>query len=230
MNATLLSVIVPVLNEEGIIQQTIAHLKELSVDVPTEIIIVDGDPGGSTIRSIGLSDTVKTMTGPCGRGPQMNAGATAASGAILLFVHADTRLPADGIKAVVDACCAPHIAGGAFSLGIDNKDRIYRWIETWANFRSTLAKVPYGDQAIFIRKSVFARIGGYAEIPIMEDLDMMRRLKKGGYTISLIKKPVCTSARRWETQGLVYCIIRNNLLSGLFYAGVDVSVLKRFYG
>jgi rSAM/selenodomain-associated transferase 2 len=230
MNTPLLSIIVPVLNETGIIQRTVAHLREVSGDVPTEIIIVDGDPGGSTISGIAHSDTVKTITSPCGRGPQMNAGAKAASGAILLFVHADTRLPADGIKAVAAACSAPQIAGGAFFLGIDNKKRIYRWIETWANFRSALAKIPYGDQAIFIRKSVFARIGGYAEIPIMEDLDMMRRLKKGGYTISLIKKPVRTSARRWETQGLVYCIVRNNLLSGLFYAGVDASVLKRFYG
>ncbi len=230
MNVPRLTIIVPVLNETEIIQRTIAHLADVSGDILTEIIIVDGDPGGSTIRDIAHSDTVKTMTGPCGRGPQMNAGATAASGAILLFVHADTRLPADGIRAVLDVCCAPHIAGGAFFLGIDNKKRIYRWIETWANFRSALVKIPYGDQALFIRKSVFARIGGYAKIPIMEDLDMMRRLKKGGYTISLIKKPVRTSARRWETQGLVYCIVRNNLLSGLFYAGVDASVLKRFYG
>ncbi len=224
-----ISIIVPVLRESGIISRTVAHLVRAAEGCSAEVIVVDGDPEGSTIRHVTISEKVRTMTGPCGRGPQMNAGAKAASGALLLFVHADTRLPEGAIRAVLDTCLHPDIAGGAFLLGIDNQQRIYRLIEVWANLRSRLVKTPYGDQAIFIKKRVFEDMGGYAHIPLMEDLDLMERLKQGGYKIALIRDAVRTSSRRWEKQGVAYGILRNNLLSGLFYVGVDPFVLKRFY-
>lgn len=227
--APTVSIIVPVLHESGIIHRMVTHLRAASRNGRAEIIIVDGDPEGSTIRHIAPSDRITTLAGPCGRGHQMNTGAAAATGAVLLFVHADTLLPPGGIQAAVDACGRPDIAGGAFSLGIDNQRRIYRLIESWANLRSRLVKTPYGDQAIFIKKRVFEDIGGYANIPLMEDIDLMERLKQGGYKITLIKQAICTSSRRWEKQGVAYGILRNNLLSGLFYAGVDPFVLKRFY-
>lgn len=222
------SIIVPVLNESAIINRTADHLLSVSGAYNAEIIVVDGDPAGSTIREI-TAKHIKTMKGPRGRGPQMNAGARAASGGIFLFVHADTYLPPDGVRAVVHACRRPGIAGGAFLLGIDNKRRIYRLLEAWANMRTALLKIPYGDQAVFMKKSVFEAIGGYARIPLMEDIDIMRRLKRGGYTIDVVKKPVLTASRRWEKEGLLYALLRNNLLSALFCAGVDASVLKRFY-
>ena len=234
MDTPHLSIIVPVLNEQAIIGRTVDHLLAAGKDVPAEIIIVDGDPTGSTIREIRLQygkdqETVKTIVGPKGRGPQMNAGASAAAGRVLLFVHADTRLPERGCQLVLDTLRRPDIAAGAFSLGIENGRRIYRLIETWANIRSAVLKIPYGDQAIFIKKRVFEDIGGYAGIPLMEDIDIMRRLKKGGFKTALIREAVYTSARRWENQGVIYGIIRNNLLSWLFYAGVNPSVLKQFY-
>lgn len=234
MDAPHLSIIVPVLNEPAIIGQTVAHLLAVSRGVPAEIIIVDGDPSGSTVKAIRPEsgrekEKIKTLVGPKGRGPQMNAGASAASGRVLLFVHADTRLPERGCRLVLDACNRTDVAAGAFLLGIDNGRRVYRFIETWANIRSAVLKIPYGDQAIFIKKRVFDDMGGYAGIPLMEDIDIMRRLKKGGFKTALIREAVYTSARRWETQGVIYGIIRNNALSWLFYAGVDPSVLKRFY-
>lgn len=223
------SIIVPVLHESGIIHRTTAHLLAASQNCRAEIIIVDGDPEGSTIRYAASSDRIKTIAGPSGRGPQMNAGAAEASGAVLLFVHADTLLPHFGIQAVVEVCRRPELAGGAFSLGIDNNGRCYRLIEAWANLRSRLVKTPYGDQAIFLKKNVFEHIGGYAKIPLMEDIDLMERLKQGGFKMTLLKQAVRTSSRRWEKQGMAYGILRNNILSGLFYAGVDPFVLKRFY-
>lgn len=224
----MVSIIVPVLNESKIINRTAEHLLSASRGCNAEIIIVDGDPDGSSIRDIELAG-IQTMVGPKGRGHQMNAGARAASGSIFLFVHADTCLPQDAVFAVLNACRRPGIAGGAFLLGIDNHRRIYRLIEAWANLRSRLLAMPYGDQAIFVKKSVFEKIGGYAMIPIMEDIDIMNRLKRGGYTISLIKTPVRTSARRWEAEGPAYTILRNNLLSTMFCMGLDASLLKRFY-
>ena len=223
-----ISIIVPVLNEPEGINRTVEHLLRASRDFNAEIIVVDGDPAGSTVRQIALPG-VKTIVGPKGRGSQMNAGARAASGGVFLFVHADTCLPHDGVRAVLNACRGPCVAGGAFLLGIDNKQWIYRLIESWANIRTGLLKIPYGDQAMFIKKSVFDKIGGYAEIPLMEDIDITRRLKRGGHKITLIKKAVRTSARRWESEGVLYGIVRNNILSTLFYMGMDAVTLKRFY-
>jgi rSAM/selenodomain-associated transferase 2 len=222
------SIIVPVLNEADTINEFISHLVVVSAGCNTEIIVVDGDPDGSTIQKI-HSREVKAIISPPGRGTQMNAGAAAASGTVFLFVHADTLLPADAIECILDACHRRRAAGGAFLLGIDNKKPIFRMIEAWANIRSVIAKIPYGDQAIFIRSNVFLRLGGYGLLPIMEDIDIVRRLKKQGLSLRILNKPVLTSARRWEKDGVVYCIIRNNLLSNLYHAGVKASRLKRFY-
>lgn len=222
------SIIVPVLNEPGIINRTIEHLISASAGFNTEIIIVDGDPAGSTIKDV-YSREVITITHSPGRGPQMNAGAAVAKGSVLLFLHADTRLPAGAIGDVIKVCSQPTIAGGAFSLGIDSGKQIYRLIETWANIRSRLLRIPYGDQAIFIKKNIFINIGGFAMIPLMEDIEIMKRMQHNGLKIKLIDKAVTTSARRWEKEGLIYCIIRNNMLSGLFHTGVKASTLNRHY-
>lgn len=222
------SIIVPVLNESGIINRTIQHLISVSAGIKTEIIIVDGNPAGSTIKDV-YSREVITMPHPPGRGTQMNAGAAAAKGSVLLFLHADTRIPAGAIGDVIKMCNLSAIAGGAFSLRIDTPKKVYRLIETWANIRSRILRIPYGDQAIFIKKKVFINIGGFAMVPLMEDIEIMKRMKRNGLKIKLIDKAVTTSARRWEKEGLIYCIVRNNMLSGLFHAGVKASILNRHY-
>ncbi len=222
------SIIVPVLGEADRINETAAHLADIARGHPAEIIIVDGDPQGSTIKKISRSD-VRTRTAPRGRGAQMNAGAAAARGNILLFVHADTTLPQKAIGDILEACRRPGIAGGAFSLGIRSPRPVYRLMELWANLRSRLTGIAYGDQALFIKKRVFASIGGFREFPIMEDAAITRRLTENNFRIRLLPATACTSARRWEKEGILYGIIRNNILSALFHAGVSPRVLVRFY-
>jgi len=222
------SIIVPVLNEQETINRTIANLAGACRGFNVEIIIVDGDPAGSTINRVGRNQVI-TLVAPAGRASQMNAGAKAAKGGILVFVHADTHLPPGAIGDVLRARKRPEIAAGAFFLGIDSPKRIFRLIEILANVRCRLTRIAYGDQAVFVKKRVFEQIGGFAHIPIMEDIGIMQRLKKNRLAIRLIPKPVKTSARRWEKEGLIYGIVRNNLLSCLYYAGVKPSVLRRFY-
>ncbi len=223
-----LSIIVPVLNESGLIRRTADHLVAASQGLNAEIIFVDGNRAGSSINLVNSSH-VRGLVAPSGRGLQMNAGAAAATGGILFFVHADTRLPEGALAEVLDACRRPEIVGGAFLLGIDSRKKGFRVIEAMANLRCRLTRIPYGDQAVFIKKRVFDEAGGYAPIPLMEDIELMLRLKRRRLKIRLVRKTVFTSARRWEKDGLIYCTVRNNLLSCLYYAGVKPAVLEKFY-
>ena len=222
------SIVVPVLNEAAIIDQVVAHLTAAGRRFNAEIIIVDADPAGSTICHVDAG-RARTLAGPRGRARQMNTGAEVAGAGVLLFVHADTRLPEYAIGQVLAACRKPAIAGGAFMLAIDHPGKFYRLAEAWANLRGRLTRIPYGDQAVFIKKRVFRDLDGYAPIEIMEDIEIMQRLKRSGLEIRLINKSVQTSARRWEKEGLLYTMVRNTILSSLYYAGVKPSVLKKFY-
>lgn len=204
------SVIVPVLHETRIIEGTCAHLIAACSGCNAEIIIIDGDPRGSTINRV-KSEQIRTLSAPRGRAAQMNAGANAAGGGMLLFVHADTRLPEGAIRDVLEICRRPAIAGGAFLLGIDSEKGFFRAAEAWANLRCRLTQIPYGDQAVFIKKRIFRALGGYADIALMEDIDLMQRLKQNGFKIALIRKCVQTSARRWEKEGRIFGMIRNNV-------------------
>lgn len=226
--APAVSIIVPVLNESDIIEGTVMHLTGICSGLAAEIIIVDGDPSGSTIRRV-KSKQIHTITAPRGRAKQMNAGAEAGRGAVLLFVHADTFLPRGALQDILEVCSRPEIAAGAFYLSINSGKRIFRVIETLANIRCRLTRIPYGDQAVFFKKKAFMHLGGYACIPIMEDIEIMQRAKQKKLKTALIKKRVRTSARRWQKEGILYSIIRNNLLSCFFYAGTSPRALERFY-
>ena len=193
-----------------------------------QIIVVDGDPGGNTLAAIESAD-VTGIVSRKGRGAQMNAGAKVAEGKILLFLHADTRLPADALVKIERALAEPKIVAGAFNLGIDSERWFLKYIAMRANMRSRSNRIPYGDQAIFIRKTTFDQIGGYADIPIMEDIDLMRRLKKDGKRIRILKDKVMTSARRWEAEGPLVTTFRNQLLVLFYYLGVSPTRLARFY-
>jgi hypothetical protein len=118
---------------------------------------------------------------------------------------------------------------GAFDLGIDSHRLAFRVIEKIACWRSRLTRIPYGDQAIFIRRDYFRSMGGFQDIPIMEDVDLMRRIKKKGGKIHILRDRVKTSARRWEKEGILYGTLRNWLLVSLFCAGVKPERLARFY-
>jgi rSAM/selenodomain-associated transferase 2 len=221
-----ISVVVPVLNESHAITSTIDHLR--LQDPALEIIVVDGDPACGTIRAVSDRDVVTAVSSP-GRANQMNRGASLAGGDILLFLHADTVLPPGGIASVREAMRDERLAAGAFDLGIDTDRKIFRITERYVALRTRLSRVPFGDQAIFIRRDYFERIGGYAPVPIMEDVELMRRIRRRGDHVCIIPMKVMTSPRRWERDGLVYATLRNWTLQLLYLAGVPPEHLARFY-
>ena len=224
------SIIVPVLNEGVGINQLIAHARILanSSGLSAEILVVDGDPEGKTIASIGDREVVTTL-GIKGRGYQMNAGAALAKGEILLFLHADTRLPDDALSLIDAVCGRSASAAGAFDLAIDSRRTVFRLIEKTASLRSRLTRIPYGDQAFFFAADYFRRLGGFAGISLMEDVEIMRRIKKRRERIVFIDRPARTSARRWEKEGILKCTLRNWCLLTLYLFGVAPGRLVRFY-
>jgi len=159
----------------------------------------------------------------------MNAGAAAARGEILIFLHADTTLPENALEKISRAMQDPDFVGGAFDLKIDSERLFLKYISVRASLRSRWNRIPYGDQAIFIRKKYFDQIGGYKEIPLMEDVDLMRRIKKDGKKIFILPDKVTTSARRWESDGMLYTTLRNQILVRLFYLGISPHKLAKYY-
>lgn len=224
----LLSVIIPVYREAGRINDTLEHLLGLPGQADTEILAVDGDLEGRTLAAI-RAPAVRKIASSKGRGTQLNAGAREAAGDILFFLHADTRLPPNSLNAIVQTLQSGEYVAGAFDLSIDSHRLAFRVIEKIACWRSRLTRIPYGDQAIFIRRDYFRSMGGFQDIPIMEDVDLMRRIKKKGGKIHILRDRVKTSARRWEQEGILYGTLRNWLLLSLFCAGIKPERLARFY-
>jgi len=223
-----ISVIIPVLNEAEIINQTIEHICSLKNNTNVEIIVADGDPCGSTIKTVSHQKVIGVISEK-GRGRQMNKGAAVATGDILLFLHADTLLPVGAFEKITAVMRTGRYAGGAFDLGFDSGRTSYRVIERAASYRSRLTRIPYGDQAIFIRKDIFDGLGGFREFPIMEDIELMRSIKRIGHRIFIIATKVKTSSRRWEREGIIYCTVRNWMLVTLYLLGVRPDTLVRFY-
>jgi rSAM/selenodomain-associated transferase 2 len=223
------SIIIPVLNEREQVNSLIEHLHCQDFEEPYEIIVVDGDPQGGTTKVIQDRNVIPIVSEKKGRGKQMNAGATVACGEVLIFLHADTRLPEMALEKIYDVLQSKKYVGGAFDLAIDSDRLLLKYIAVRASFRSRLNRIPYGDQAIFIRKDYFDRIGRFKEIPLMEDVDLMRRIKKRGDKIIILRDRVKTSARRWETEGALYTTIRNQILVSLYYLGVSPYKLVKFY-
>jgi rSAM/selenodomain-associated transferase 2 len=221
-----ISVIIPVLHEAQTINGVIEHLRALSSPSPLEIIVVDGGGDGDTIKAI---RNVVRIQSPRGRGRQMNSGAAVAKGDILLFLHADTFLPAEGLKSIAKLMSDSQYVAGAFDLGIRTPRRIFRITEKYVAFRTRLTRIPFGDQAIFIRKDYFDELGGYRDIPIMEDVELMGRVKGRGDRICIVPKQVMTSPRRWEQEGVLYCTLRNWMLQLLYVLGVSPRRLAKFY-
>ncbi len=222
-----ISVIIPVYRESKTIHRTLRHLSRPPFR-DMEIIVVEGDGSGGMRRMVPQRG-IKWLHAPRGRGIQMNHGAAAAAGSILLFLHADTLLPEDAAQAILEACKPPHIAGGAFTLGIDAEAPAFRAIESLVHLRTRLSRIPYGDQGIFVKKRIFHELGGYPPIPLMEDVAFMERLRRTGKQITILPGTVSTSARRWEAEGLLYCTLRNRMLMLLYALGVPPERLARFY-
>ena len=219
-----ISVIIPTRNEEAALPATLAALAQEEVH---EVIVADGGSCDATValaRRLGAT----VVASPAGRGRQLNAGAAAAGGDVLLFLHADT-LPPPGFAAEVRRLlAAPQVIAGAFRLGITGKDPALRFIAFFANLRAQLGQLPYGDQGLFLRATDFYRAGGFRELPLLEDVDLVRRLRRRG-KIRLAAGAVCTSARRWQQLGMLRTTWRNLLVLLGFLLGLSPDRLARWY-
>lgn len=225
-----LSIIIPVLHESETIGATLAGIHRSRGDEKVQIVVADGSPDGSTLRAIRDDRVVGLVCAP-GRARQMNAGAARASGEILLFLHADTSLPQDASR-LIRRALDPEARGarcGAFSLGLDASTLWLDAVAATANLRTRLTRVPYGDQAQFFTREFFLELGGFADIPIMEDVEIMRRAKRAGHPPVVLPQRATTSARRWREEGALACTLRNWVLAGLYLAGVPPERLARFY-
>lgn len=222
------SVIVPVLHEAHRLDPLVDHLRQTAGEEPAEVLIVDGSADGESIRTVTRGD-VTLLSAPAGRARQMNAGASAAGGDALLFLHADTRLPPGAFRLIAKTLSDGRYAAGAFDLRYDSERPLVRFIARVACLRSRLTRIPYGDQAHFFRRDYFEALGGYADIPFLEDVEIMRRIKRRGERISILPDPVVTSARRQEQEGVVTCTARNGAIVALYFMGVSPGRLARFY-
>ncbi len=228
VNSIRFSIIVPAFHEGENINPLIECLNRLDSDKNTEIIVVDGAQEMDTLGAIHGNNVIK-ISSERGRANQMNAGASIAKGEILIFLHADTELPVHALKKIHFLLERKELVGGAFDLGIRSNKSIFKVIGALSSWRSRLSRIPFGDQAIFIRREYFDKIGGYKEIPLMEDVDLMRRIKKSGNRIWIFYDRVMTSPRRWEKEGVIYCTLRNWTLQALYFLGVSPHKLAIFY-
>lgn len=224
MAATRVSVIVPVLDEAAIIAQTLAGMQGLRAR-GCEVIVADGGSSDATITlAAPLADRI--ISASAGRARQMNAGAAAAGGDSLLFVHADTRLPPAADR-LIGAALADRV-WGRFDVRLSGSRPVFRVIERMMNLRSRVTGIATGDQAMFVRRDVFERLGGFALVPLMEDIDLSRRLRTVGRPACL-KPPVETATRRWETHGVWRVILQMWALRMGYLLGVSPQRLARRY-
>lgn len=221
----MISVVIPVLNEYKMIG---GCLKRLGEEIgPHEIVVVDG---GSTDRTPDIVNTfpdVRYLRCPtAGRSIQMNYGADAATGQILLFLHADTFLPPGGLTMIESGLARAEIVAGSFSLRFDCHHALLRLFARFSRINHTL--FTYGDQGLFMTRRVFERVSGFRDIPLMEDVEIQKRLRKlGGFM--KIDHPVVTSARRFLRRGIIKQQLLNTGLVLLYHAGASPVRLKRYY-
>lgn len=208
------SIIVPTLRE-GDNPARLARLFDGADGVELVFALAEGDEG----TRVPDGAHVKTVTAKKGRARQMNAGASIATGEILLFLHADTLITPESLDNVRKALSEPGVSGGAHKLKISSPRLSLKIISAVANFRSGWLGTPYGDQAIFVKREAFERVGGYDDIPIMEDVRFIEALRRIG-EIVLIEDYAETSPRRWEKEGVIMTTLRNIALITLYKLGV----------
>jgi rSAM/selenodomain-associated transferase 2 len=222
-----LSIIIPALNEAEMIVATLTPLQG-SRGPDVEIIVVDG---GSSDRTTALAQALadRVTTAPRGRASQMNAGAAVARGDVLLFLHADTRLPAGAAKLIRDAFTNDNRAWGRFDVRIDSRHPILAAVAWMMNLRSRWSGIATGDQGIFVYRRAFHDIGGFPDVPIMEDIAISRALRRISRPVCL-GTPVVTSGRRWERNGVVRTIFLMWRLRFAYFVGFDPVDLAVRYG
>ncbi len=221
-----ISFIIPTLNEETIVGATLQTLQS-SRERGHEVIIADGGSNdGTLVACTGLVNHV--LPSERGRARQMNAGAAVAHGDVLLFLHADTQLPTDADFRVLTAMAREETVWGRFDIRLAGRNPVYRLIEFMMNLRSRVSGIATGDQAIFVRRSIFRTLGGYSDIPLMEDIAICRALKRFARPCCLRVRAV-TSCRRWEERGILRTIILMWCLRLAYALGVSARRLAGYY-
>lgn len=218
-----LSIIIPALNEEETIGAT---LDAVRAEHGGELIVVDGKSTDRT-ADIARSYGATVITSARGRAFQMNAGADAASGDVLLFLHADTLLPRGFGHQVSQVLAGPDVVAGAFRLGIDAPGLIFRLIEKTVQWRSSFLQLPYGDQALFLEADTFRRMGRFPEWPVMEDFELVCRLRQRG-RVGIATGLAKTSARRWLDHGTWWTTATNLLCAAAYFLGVSPERIARW--
>ena len=218
-----ITAIVPALNEELSLPRTLTRLAQANL----EVVVVDG---GSSDRTVETSRNLGAMvlTGPRGRARQMNLGASQSRGEILFFLHADSLPPLNAPEMIRFALAGPGIVAGAFLLKIESRDARLKAISWLANFRSQRLGLPYGDQGLFLPRAVFDRLGGFKDLPLMEDVDIIRRLRKTGPVV-MAPAFMSTSARRWEQKGVVANTLGNQWRLIRYFLGQSPEKLMGGY-
>jgi len=213
------------LNESPVIAGTLDTLRRRAPNA--EIIVVDG---GSSDASVAIVQAlqVELISAARGRARQMNAGARVSHGDALVFVHADTIVPRTFTADIASALSDPAVVGGRFDVRLDDRALPYRIIGSMISLRSRISRTGTGDQAIFVRRDVFDRLGGFPELELCEDLEFARRLKRAG-RIACLRTHVTTSARRWNRDGLVRTVVRMWMIRAMYLMGVPPARLKRMY-
>jgi rSAM/selenodomain-associated transferase 2/rSAM/selenodomain-associated transferase 1 len=225
--AVRLSIIMPVLDEAAGIEAALTALQPLRA-AGAELIVADGGSSDDTLRlATPLADRI--VRAPRGRGLQMNAGATAASGDILLFLHADCALPAGAAAIIIDGLAASGKCWGRFDVRLSGRPPLLAVVALMMNLRSRLTGIATGDQGLFVTRACFERVGGYAAIPLMEDIELCTRLKAEGNPLCLAAR-ITASGRRWEQHGVVRTIVLMWRLRLAYFCGADSATLARRYG
>ena len=220
----MISIVVPVLNEGQVIESFLQRLLRQPGDF--EVIVADGGSEDGTRDILFSLPEVKKIFVAKGRANQMNEGAKVARGQILLFLHVDTVLPPNGLQKVRGALSDPTVIGGCFRLCFDHPGGIFRILALGSRINHTY--FTYGDQGLFLRSMTFKKIGGFRNIPVMEDLEIQKRLRALGRFVK-IPDPVLTSARRYLQKGPLRQHLLTTTLVTLFYLGVSPQTLKRYY-
>ena len=218
----LLSVVVPVYRDAEALGRTLAATDFFGVEL---IVCSTADDSAVSLLRLAHPDA-KWVEAPRGRATQMNEGAAVARGRWIIFLHADTRLPSGWTQAIDDADRDPRVTAGCFRFALDSPSPMARLIELGVRARVALLGLPYGDQAIFVRRDAFEALHGYADLPIMEDVDLVRRLRRRGRMFSSAL-PAITSARRWERDGWIRRTARHLTLIALYFCGVPPDRLVR---
>ena len=223
---TTLCIVVPVLNEAANLERLLPHLLALGSDV--EIVVADAGSTDGTVEVVRRFPSVALVEGARGRARQMNAGARASRGDAFLFLHADTELPAGASAAIARALADPSVVGGRFDVRFTSPRWPFRMIAALMNWRSRWSGIATGDQGIFVRRGAFEALGGYPDIPLMEDIELTRRLKRLGH-IACLDARVTTSSRKWEREGIARTILLMWTLRLLYFFGVSPARLVVWY-